>query len=320
MFTATDATDGSTVALKVYNPERSGDTYRVESFRRESVLLSQLSGQKDIVQIVSPGSQFTLSFPTPQGFVFSQQLEYYALELAEGDALGAITNSSWTSAQSLRAFAAMCRAVQRVHSNNIAHRDLKPENFFLMSDGAVRLGDFGAAAPVRGAASSSRLLTSYALWQLGDPRYAAPEVIASLHDDAAAISLLSDIYSLGAILFELFTGQVLGLQVFDAGFWARLAVPMAVVPRGNRQAVFDLVVDQIVASQPLPSLTAYGRVVPPSIANKLDRLYRAMAHLDYRRRLADFSSIFNEINACSLILKNEAAYLRWKAQRARRRK
>jgi serine/threonine-protein kinase len=318
VFTAADSGSKKVVALKVYNPERAGETYRVESFRREADLLGRLAGQPDIVRIVAPASQFTVTTATPQGFAFHQQLDYYAVELADGNALTAITNASWKPVELLGVFGTMCRAVQRIHAQKIAHRDLKPENFLVMRDGTVRLGDFGAAALVDG--SAPRLLASYALWQLGDPRYAPPEIIASLHDEDPAIALTADVYALGAILFELFTGQVLGLQVFDVAFWNRLAQPMAVVARAKRQATFDQFVDQIVAAQPLPSMRAYGASVPPSIVDKLDRLYQAMSHLDYRKRLTDFSRVFNEVAACAIILRKEDAYRRWRLLRERRRK
>ena len=317
VFSALDSTTNRTVALKVFNPERAGETYRVESFRREADLLQRFAGQRDIVHLVCPASHFSVVLMTAQGFAFTQNLEYYAVDLADGDALAAITNGAWKPLELLSVFAAMCRAVQRIHAQQVAHRDLKPENFLVMKDGSVRLGDFGAAAIVN---VGPRLLSSYALSQIGDPRYAAPEIVAALHDDIPAIALGADIYSLGAILFELFTGQILGLQVFDAAFWNRLAQPMAAVAPAARQAVFDQFVDQIVAAQPLPSLRAYNTCAPSSILDRLDRLYQAMAHLDYRKRLRDYDRVFHEIRACTIILRNQDAYRRWKAMRQAYRK
>jgi serine/threonine protein kinase len=315
VFTAVDGQTPKTVALKVFHPQRLGETYRLESFRREARLLGNLSGQSDIVTLVAPVSSFDVTFTAP-GISMTQQWWYYAVEYASTNALECITNSAWDSLDCLDAFVAMCRSVQRIHRQRIAHRDLKPENFLLVDGRGLCLSDFGAACEVD---SHLRLLPSYTLVEVGDPRYAAPEIIAGLHDDDPSIALYADIYALGAILFELFTGSVLGLQVLDPILLDALAQGMAPVPKGDRAAVFGPLAEQIAAARPLPSIQTYNPSAPAAIADRLNRLYQAMAHLDYRRRLTDFSRIFNELRACRIILRKEDAYRRWKVERERRR-
>jgi serine/threonine protein kinase len=317
VFTAEDSNSGDNVAVKVYNPEWLGDSYRLECFRREAALLEQLAGQPDIVRLAAPASHFTEMLTASLGLAVPLQFNYYAVEPAGGDVLQGIAGNSWTPSELLVVFRTMCRAVQRIHGKRIAHRDVKPDNFLVMKNGAIKLSDFGAAALVDG--SAPRMLASYT-FQPGDRRYAAPEMIACLHDGIPEIAFAGDIYSLGAVLFELFTGQNLGVHVFDVAFWDGLAQAMTAVPRAKRRSIFEHFIDQMVVGRPLPSLRDYGGVVPMSIVDRLDRLYQGMAHLDYRTRLLDFSRIFSDVNACAIILRKEEAYRRWKTMRDQRRK
>lgn len=104
----------------------------------------------------------------------------------------------------LRLFRSVCEAVQYAHRNLVIHRDLKPSNLLVLSDGTPKLLDFGIAKllnpewvgnlpPMTRTVTSVRMMT---------PEYASPEQIRG-----EPITISADIYSLGAILFELLTGQ-----------------------------------------------------------------------------------------------------------------
>ncbi len=100
----------------------------------------------------------------------------------------------------------MAAALEAAHRVGIVHRDLKPDNIFLVSDPAVRGGerikvlDFGIAKLQRQASSG---MATQSMMVFGTPRYMSPEQCKS----AANVDHRSDIYTLGAILFELVTGQ-----------------------------------------------------------------------------------------------------------------
>ena len=90
----------------------------------------------------------------------------------------------------------ICRALEHAHSRGIVHRDLKPANVWLGDDGAARLGDFGLATIDR----RSRAAVEGML--VGTVAYLPPEQALGRSSDAR-----SDLYSLGAMLYELLTGE-----------------------------------------------------------------------------------------------------------------
>jgi tetratricopeptide (TPR) repeat protein/tRNA A-37 threonylcarbamoyl transferase component Bud32 len=125
---------------------------------------------------------------------------YLALELVDGGSLDARINGQPQSAL----FAAtivqtLARAVQYAHDRGVVHRDLKPDNVLLTTEGTPKLTDFGLARQLDVDSRKTRAGTV-----LGTPSYMAPEQ-AQGHIDQ--VGPLSDVYSLGAILYELLTGE-----------------------------------------------------------------------------------------------------------------
>ncbi|MCK5687636.1 serine/threonine protein kinase, partial [Myxococcota bacterium] len=93
-------------------------------------------------------------------------------------------------------------ALVHAHSKNIIHRDLKPENIFLSDDGRVVLADFGIAKAFEQAGASDATIQYGKTRLYGSPSYIAPEQLAG-----AAASPQSDLFALGALLYELLTGE-----------------------------------------------------------------------------------------------------------------
>lgn len=315
LVSAWDRHSKKRVALKFYDPLRRQDAYRWSCFQREAELLPRFAGQPDILQCVAPLSQFEEFVRHESSHVeFPITFAYYGVELAESDVNEAIVGDWWSAADKFFYFRAMCRAVQRVHTNGVAHRDLKPDNFLIMSDRTLRLSDFGTARCI--GEREGAILEDYAL-PPGHQAYAAPEIWASLHDVHPAIAFRADIYALGAILFELFSGTQLNVLVFDRETTAALNQAMNAVDRSARMRTYESFVRDMADAHPLPSLGLFGGAVPLCILQLVDRLYMSLAAIDYRHRPSDFNSIFQDVNRCSLILEHVAAYQRWRLRRAR---
>lgn len=98
--------------------------------------------------------------------------------------------------RTLRIADEVCRALEHAHANNIVHRDLKPGNVWLTTDGTVKLGDFGLAI----ALDRSRMTLAGTM--VGTVAYMPPEQAMGGNPDSRA-----DLYSLGAMLYEMMTGR-----------------------------------------------------------------------------------------------------------------
>ncbi len=184
---------GKRVALKVLHPSYSRMPDLVERFRREARAASKI-GHPNIVDVTDSGT-------TPDGSV------YFVMEYLEGVELGSVIEREGAIdvARALKISTQICRALAAAHTQGIVHRDLKPENVFLITrDGAadvVKVLDFGIAKTTEAEAARERRLTSPGM-AMGTPEYMAPEQAAGRPADARC-----DVYALGAIMYEMATGQ-----------------------------------------------------------------------------------------------------------------
>lgn len=152
----------------------------------------------------------------------------------------------------------------------------------------------------------------------GDLGYSPPEALCGIDDEA--IFFVGDFFSLGAALFEMFTGTKLTSYVYDMAFINRLRQVFALVGPHDRMLALDGTMPLIMSSRPLPSLRQFPNQVPGSIIRRLDRLYQALCHLDWRRRLQNFHQIFLDLQICEMILNREVQYRALIAQKEARRK
>jgi serine/threonine protein kinase len=313
IFTATDTQTGSVVVLKVFHPF-TNEQYRWKSFHREAEILGLLKGQEGVISLVSPIDKFVQVLEVePYKIKIPVEFSYYVVELAAGDVEQIIESGNASTEQLLLIFMQMCKVVQRIHRASVVHRDIKPSNFLTLKDETIRLSDFGTARLIND--FSKPMLEDYAGLPPGDIRYTAPEIISSLHDVSPHFAFKGDMFSLGATLFELFTGAVLGNQIFDIQFQENLIQHMAVVPRDERRETYDGFVSEMADAHPLPNIEDYApsirRCVLPIIAD----LYKRLAALDYRKRTADFEYVFLKVRQALIVLRNEDKLKKWREQR-----
>jgi peroxiredoxin len=130
---------------------------------------------------------------------------YFTMKLIEGGNLAQqVKDKPMSVTDAVRLVAKMARAVHYAHQRGILHRDLKPGNILLDAAGEPHITDFGLAKHLTGPggqAPEGASTQSGAV--VGTPSYMAPEQAAARKDLSVAV----DVYSLGAILFELLTGQ-----------------------------------------------------------------------------------------------------------------
>lgn len=173
------------VAVKMILASHLASAEHVRRFQAEARAAAQLS-HPNIVHIHEVGQL--------------QGQHYFVMEYVEGTSLAErITEDPLDLDAAVRLMIAVGRAVDHLHQHQIVHRDLKPSNILLDSAGQPYVTDFGLAKVF--SADSNRTATGVIA---GTPSYMSPEQAAGHTDE---VSTASDVYSLGAILYELLTGR-----------------------------------------------------------------------------------------------------------------
>ena len=185
IFKATDRADGQTVALKVPHMQFESDIGSYQRFEREEAIGLSLD-HPSILKIL-PGPEH-------------KSRPYIVMEFLEGQTLAEVLAAlrPLPEKDAVGIASRVCEALEYLHAHKVVHRDLKPQNIMLCEDGSVRLMDFGIAKAER-----ARRLTWVGFSPtLGTPDYMAPEQVKGRRGDER-----TDIYSLGAILYEMTTGS-----------------------------------------------------------------------------------------------------------------
>jgi serine/threonine protein kinase len=173
-----------------------GEPVEIQRFRRERQILASLE-HPHIARLLDGGAWL------PPGSLDSQP--YIVMEYVEGLSLIAHCEQKKLSLrQRLLLFREVCDALSYAHRRLIIHRDIKPDNILVTADGAPKLLDFGIAklmdpeiepgtGPIAQTATGQRAMT---------PEYASPEQFRG-----DPVSTVTDVYSLGAVLYEMLTGR-----------------------------------------------------------------------------------------------------------------
>jgi serine/threonine-protein kinase len=191
IFRATDTRNGKAVAIKALGKEYTRSEEEVQRFVRAMKAVIDLN-HPNIVDVIAAGR--------------SKNVLWVAMEFVEGESLkqvieriGTLGMVDWQYA--LRVAADVARGLEAAHAKQIIHRNIKPANILVrQSDGVAKLGDLMLAKGLEGMAAQQITKPGQ---MVGDLIYMSPERTSS----ETAVDTRSDIYSLGATLYQLLAGR-----------------------------------------------------------------------------------------------------------------
>jgi len=174
------------VAIKVLRPELSA---------RDEIVWRFIHEARAVNRIRHPGIVDVFGYGNTE-----DDCAYLVMERLEGETLGSeLRRGRLPLARACELLGAIADALAAAHAAGVVHRDLKPDNVFLVGAGRVKLLDFGLA---KLAAPDAPIELTARGQALGTPAYMAPEQARGIAIDGRA-----DVYSLGALAFEVFTGR-----------------------------------------------------------------------------------------------------------------
>jgi len=186
VYRAYDLELDRTVALKLVRPELSSHPETMQRFKQELLLASRIS-HKNILRIHDLGDANGIKFIT--------------MAFVEGHDLAALVEKEGRLdfARALKFTRQLCSALDAAHHEGVVHRDLKPQNILIDHSDNLYISDFGLAKSLE--AQSAMMTRTGQI--LGTPRYMSPEQV-----EAKELDHRSDLYSLGLIIYEMFTGEL----------------------------------------------------------------------------------------------------------------
>jgi len=185
IYKAKDLETKQTVAVKIPHMQMESDAGSFARFQREAEI-GEMLDHPNILKFIK---------------VPNKSRPYIVTEYLEGKSLSNVLNEvrPLPIPDAVQIASYICGALAHMHEHKVVHRDLKPQNIVLCNDGSLRIIDFGIAKSME----MRRLTFAGFTPAMGTPDYMAPEQVKGKRGDER-----TDIYSLGAVLYEMTTGSV----------------------------------------------------------------------------------------------------------------
>lgn len=185
IYRALDRMLGRMVAIKILRPNLTKDPAFLDKFQQEARSVAMMS-HPNIVTVHDVGND---------GATY-----YIVMEMIEGDDLKKLikTRGALPFDRALKLAIQICAGLGFAHRSQLVHADVKPQNILINREGIVKITDFGIAQAYTDTMPQTR---SEVVW--GSPHYFAPEQARGEKPSPA-----SDVYSIGVVLFEMFTGRL----------------------------------------------------------------------------------------------------------------
>ena len=168
------------IAIKILQQDENADGAEIGRFKREITTARKIT-HPNVIRIHDFGE--------------SGKDVFISMEILTGGTLGRRMRDGLALSEALSISVGVCDGVQAAHSLGIVHRDLKPDNILFANDGRPKVVDFGLAR--------LQMASTRTVGFSGTPFYMSPE-----HANGSEVTTRSDVYSLGIVFYQLFTGRI----------------------------------------------------------------------------------------------------------------
>lgn len=176
------------VAIKFLSHKLVGDSTIVERFNRESLIIARLA-HPNIIHIIDRG-------------ISEDGMPYFVMDFVDGTTLAKLRKEvGFDMNRKLEIIIQVCKALSYAHKNGVVHRDIKPANILIDAEGNALVSDFGIAQFYAEGEEEDELTSEGVV--MGTYAYMSPEQ----KNGSKNVTASSDLYSLGAMMYELFTGK-----------------------------------------------------------------------------------------------------------------
>jgi len=311
VFKAYDNVLDEEVIIKIFDPEHLTDAYRIKCFERESKILEKVLDKKRCLQLKKILSSYSLNFPMANGQFLPYCMNYFATEhLPISVIVNFYKNDSSlniSTKNKLMTFRQIVLAIKALHSLDISHRDLKPDNLRGYYDDIkliIVAIDLGTAVHSK----LKNIKSNYSAGPVGHMKYSSPESFSGFAGDRE-IAFYSDFYSLGCLLYELFSYNFLYQEIdkINKKDYFRIlkycnSEMLNVTDKVNK---WNELLEQYKRFIKYPFFDYETCEIPKALKPYLDSLLHGLLKFDYKDRISDFDFIIRKVDIMLKIVEHE---------------